>query len=77
MERTTNVSSSEIREFVQKFLGFSRLDDVDDLRSDLRLDEDKIDELVCACNKHFNAKVKLERLSKVKQLVKRVRKTAK
>lgn len=76
MEKTVDFNGTDVREFVRKFLGFTRVDDEDDLRSDLRLDEGKIEELVEACNKRFNAEVKLRGLSKIKQLVKRVRKTA-
>lgn len=77
MEKTINFTGTDVREFVKKYLGFSYVDDVDDLRSDLRLDEEKIEELVEACNERFNANVKLSGLCKIKQLVKRVRKTAK
>lgn len=74
---TKNVlTSSEIKDFILGHLGFTHVDDVDDLRSDLRLGEARINELVTACNVHFKATATKEHLNKVKQLVKRVKETA-
>lgn len=76
MEKS-KLTGSEIKDFVQKYLGFSSLHDEDDLRSDLRLDEWKIEEVVEACNKQFEANAQTDHLQKVKQLIKRVKFSAK
>lgn len=76
MEEKVRLTGSEIKDFIQEHLGFTHVEDVDDLRSDLRLGDGRIDELIAACNDKFNAKVTKEHLHKVKQLIKRVKNTA-
>lgn len=77
MEQKSKVTSSEIKDFIQEHLGFTYVEDVDDLRSDLRLGEARIDELIAACNARFEAQATKDHLQKVKQLVKRVKNSAK
>ncbi len=77
MDQVLKLTGSEIKDFIQTFLGFAHVEDCDSLRSDLRLDDAGIDELVNACNKNFEAKAETEKLQTVKQLIKRVKNTAK
>lgn len=77
MDQVLKLTGSEIKDFIQIFLGFAHVEDCDSLRSDLRLDDAGIDELVNACNKNFEAKVETEKLQTIKQLIKRVKNTAK
>lgn len=77
MEKNLSVTGSEIKDFIQKFLGFAQVEECDILRSDLRLDDANIEGLVAACNAKFAAQAKTEGLQTVKQLIKRVKKTAK
>lgn len=77
MEKNFKLTGSEIKNFIQNFLGFDHVEDCDSLRSDLRLDDGNIDELVTACNKQFEAKAYADKLQTVKQLIKRVKNTAK
>ena len=71
------VAGSEVKDFIQQFLGYAHVEECDILRSDLRLDDASIEMLVSACNQQFNAEVQVEGLQTVKQLIKRVRKTVK
>lgn len=77
MEKKIKLTESEIKDFIQNFLGYAHVEGCDILRSDLRLDNANIDELVKACNKNFEANADTENLQTVKQLIKRVKNTAK
>lgn len=77
MEKNLKVTGSEIKGFIQNFLGFAQVEECDILRSDLRLDDASIEGLVAACNAKFEAQAGIDRLLTVKQLIKRVKNTAK
>lgn len=77
MEKNLKVTGSEIKDFIQNFLGYAQVEECDIFRSDLRLDDASIEGLVAACNAKFEANAKVERLQTVKQLIKRVKSTAK